>query len=67
MFEKNKKILFGTMYPNQKIAMVTDLTTDKKTLYKLQEVTRRDKPFYKNETFMLDGKEYVATRCLLLN
>ena len=63
MFTKNQKIEFGTMSPNQKVALVTDVKTGKKTLYKVQEITRKDKLFYNNlETFMLKGKEYVATK-----
>lgn len=63
MFGKNQKVKFGTMYPNQKIAQVTDLTTGKKTLYKLHKTTHQDKLFYNHlETVMLNGSEYVATK-----
>lgn len=62
MFGKNHMVTFGTMYPNQKIALVTDTKTGAKAMYKVCEITRKDKLFYNNlKTFMLEGKEYVAT------
>lgn len=63
MFDKNQEVKFGIMYPNQKIAVITDVKTGKSTLYKVCEITRKDKLFYNNlKTFMLNGKEYVATK-----
>ncbi len=63
MFGKNQKVEFGTMYPNQRIALIMDGMTGKKTLYKLHEITGRDKLFYSDiETFILNGIEYVATK-----
>lgn len=61
MFRKGTKILFGTMYPNKKIAIVTDLETGKKTMYKLREVTHRDNIVHNLERVHICGKEYVVT------
>ncbi len=45
MFGKNHTVTFGTMYPNQKIALVTDTKTGAKAMYKVCEITRKDKLF----------------------
>ena len=62
MFGKNQTVTIGTMYSNQKIALVTDTKTGAKRMYNVREITRKDKLFYNNlKTFMLEGKEYVVT------